>query len=158
MPETYSFISRWQVKAPIEEVWQLIYDSEKWPEWWPSVVKVKEIHPGDLRGIGSVRCYKMRSPMLYTLSFNLTLTEREDLKLLKGNASGELQGTGAWFVNEMDGLTDVQCHWKVATTRWWMNSFAFALRPLFRYNHAAVMKDGGISLGRKLNTPVTIIS
>lgn len=158
MPQTYSFISRWQVNAPIENVWKLIYDSEKWPEWWPSVVEVKEIYTGDSSGIGSIRSYKMRSPMLYTLSFKLTLTEREDLKLLKGNASGDLEGTGAWFISESYGVTDVQCHWRVSTTKWWMNSFAFVLKPLFRYNHSAVMKDGGHSLGKKLHTSVTIIS
>lgn len=158
MPQTYSFISRWQVNAPIEDVWKLIYDSEKWPEWWPSVVEVKEIHTGDSSGIGSIRSYKMRSPMLYTLSFNLKLTAREDLKLLKGNASGDLEGIGAWYVSEKEGVTDIQCHWRVSTTKWWMNSFAFVLKPLFRYNHSAVMKDGGLSLGKQLNTSITIIS
>lgn len=158
MPHEYSFISHWKVNAPIQDVWELIYDSEKWPDWWSSVVTVKETKPGDSRGIGSIRVYKMRSPMLYTLCFALTLTEREDLRLLKGNATGELQGTGTWLLNEANGITDVQCHWNVNTTKWWMNAFAFVLKPAFHYNHSAVMRDGALSLAKVLGTDVQIIS
>ncbi|OSZ78747.1 hypothetical protein CAP35_11010 [Chitinophagaceae bacterium IBVUCB1] len=158
MPQQYAFISHWKVKAPIETVWKLIYDSEKWPDWWKGVVSVTETYKGDERGIGSIRRYKMRSPMLYTLSFDMELTERADLELLKGNASGQLDGTGAWMLTYKDGITDVQCHWHVATTRWWMNTFAFLLRPAFHYNHAAVMKNGAISVADKLQTEVVVIS
>jgi uncharacterized membrane protein len=158
MSQQYNFISHWKVNAPIEKVWQLIYDSEKWPHWWKSVVSVKELNKGDERGIGSIRMYKMRSPMLYTLSFNMELTERIDMELLKGNASGELTGTGAWMLKVTDGITEVQCHWQVYTTRWWMNTFAFMLRPAFRYNHAAVMKHGAKGLSELLHTGVEVIS
>ncbi len=158
MPQQYSFLSHWRIKAPIDDVWQLIYDSEKWPEWWYGVESVVETRKGDTRGIGSIRSYKMRSPMLYTLSFNIQLTERTDLKLLKGYASGELVGTGAWTFQQTGEEIDVQCHWQVITTKWWMNIFAFILRPIFQYNHAAVMRNGANCLARKLNSEVRVIS
>lgn len=158
MSQKYSFVSHWKVKAPIDDVWELIYNSVKWPEWWQSVIEVKETYTGDTRGIGSMRRYTMRSPMLYTLTFNLELTHREDLKLLQGNATGDLSGTGAWILSEEKGITDIQCHWNVETTKWWMNTFAFILKPAFHFNHAAVMKDGALCLGRLLNTEVHIIS
>src|SRR5690606_17528487 len=115
----YHFISHWQVSAPLQQVWDAIYLSEQWPEWWKGVVSVKEIKAGDSLGIGSIRTYRMRSPMLYTLSFNLQLTDREELKLLKGNATGELKGTGAWHFEHKNGITDVKCIWNVHTTLWW---------------------------------------
>ncbi len=158
MPQQYSFLSHWKIKAPIDTIWQLIYDSEKWPEWWDGVISVVETNKGDTRGIGSLRSYKMRSPMSYTLSFNMELTERIDLQLLKGNASGDLVGTGAWTFKQTGEETDVQCHWQVSTTKWWMNMFAFILRPVFHYNHAAVMRKGAESLARKLHTEVKVIS
>lgn len=158
MPQEYSFISNWKVKAPIEEIWKLIYDSEKWPDWWDGVVSVIETEKGDERGIGSLRNYKMRSPMGYTLSFSMELTERIDLQMLKGNAYGDLVGTGAWIFKQTGDETDIQCQWHVSTTKWWMNTFAFILRPAFRYNHAAVMRKGAESLARMLHTEVNVIS
>jgi hypothetical protein len=157
-PRQYSFISKWMIDAPIGDVWETIYESEQWPQWWKGVVSVVETTKGDENGIGSVRVYKMRSPMLYTLSFNILLTERLDHVKLIGTASGELSGTGAWYFSEQNGKTIVQCHWYVASTLWWMNMFAFALRPAFEFNHRMVMQNGAKSLAKKLNTEVLIIS
>lgn len=154
----YAFISKWLVDAPVETVWESIYESEQWPQWWKGVIQVTETLKGDENGIGSIRQYKMRSPMLYTLSFNIVLNERTDYVKLVGIASGELAGTGAWYFEAQGTKTLVQCHWHVSTTIWWMNMFSLLLRSLFEYNHAAVMRNGAISLAKKLNTQVEIIS
>ena len=155
MPENYSFTTNWYVKAPLEKVWETIYKSEEWPEWWKGVVSVTETEKGDERGIGSIRVYGLRSPMLYTLCFNLLLTDRIEYEYLSGNASGELEGTGAWHFESKDGITHVSCHWNVHTNIKWMNAFAFMLKPIFRYNHGKVMEWGAQSLAKKLNAEVT---
>jgi hypothetical protein len=154
----YSFTSKWIIDAPLNEVWHTIYESESWSQWWKSVISVVEIQKGDERGIGSIRVYKMRSPMLYTLCFNMLVTERIDYKLLRGEASGELCGEGVWHFHEENHKTIIECCWNVHTAIWWMNVFSYLLRPAFEYNHAAVMRNGAISLGKKLNTSIQIIS
>ena len=158
MSPIYSFVTHWRVKAPVEDVWNAIYLSEKWPQWWKDVVYVKEAIKGDENGIGSIRSYKLRSPMLYSLEFDLLLTERKDNCLLKGIASGELTGSGEWHFEQQGDVTDVKCYWNVSSTLWWMNAFAFLLRPIFSYNHRIVMKNGGASLSRKLNVPVSVLN
>jgi uncharacterized protein YndB with AHSA1/START domain len=35
----YAFVTIWRFKAPQEKVWDLIFHSENWPEWWPGVEK-----------------------------------------------------------------------------------------------------------------------
>lgn len=40
MAKAYAFITRWQVRAPLPEVWDLIYDSVQWPQWWKGVLAV----------------------------------------------------------------------------------------------------------------------
>lgn len=159
MAEQYSFITHWRIKAPLQDVWNAIYLSEEWPNWWKGVVSVVETVKGDERGIGSIRIYKLRSPMAYTLSFKLELTERIDQQLLKGTATGELAGTGSWhFAEEPGNITHISCHWNVHTTVRWMNTFAFLLRPLFTYNHNAVMRQGAQSLAKKLRTELISFS
>ncbi len=154
MPENYSFTTHWYVEAPLEKVWETIYKSEEWPRWWKGVKSVTETEKGDERGIGSIRIYRLRSPMFYTLSFKLLLTDRVEYKYLLGNASGELEGTGAWHFEEQGEITYVQCHWHVHTNIKWMNAFAFLLKPIFRYNHGKVMQWGAESLAKKLNAEV----
>ena len=135
MNKKYSFHTEWVIKAPLKEVWDAIYASLEWPHWWKGVNKVKEINAGDENGIGSIRIYTLSSPMAYTLSFQLAVTEHIPQQKLKGISSGELEGTGTWLFKEEQGITTAICQWEVATTIAWMNMFSFLLAPIFTYNH-----------------------
>jgi hypothetical protein len=82
----------------------------------------------------------------------MKLTEKEPLKRLKGIASGELEGTGEWHFSEDNGIIHIQYNWNIVTTKKWMNTFAFLLRPVFTLNHDIVMHWGGNGLAKKLGT------
>jgi len=150
MNKQYFFISRWEIEADSQDVWKLIYESEKWPAWWKSVKCVDEIHKGDNNGVGSIRRYKIRSPMLYTLSFDLLLTHMQHNKLLRGDVSGELQGIGSWHFKQNAEICVVECRWQVTTKILWMNALSWLLKPVFKYNHVLVMKTGAKSLAKAL--------
>ncbi len=94
MPAKYSFVTNWQLKAPLQEVWHAIYNSLEWPQWWRGVQSIIEIKKNDDSGINGVRNYTWKSIFPYTLSFSMQLTEIEPLKRLKGIAFGELEGRG----------------------------------------------------------------
>lgn len=96
--------------------------------------------------------------MLYTLGFSLLLTEKIEYRLLRGNASGELSGTGDWHFIETDGITHIQCNWNVSTNIGWMNRMAFLLRPVFAFNHGIVMRNGAKALSKYLNAPLVAAS
>jgi hypothetical protein len=151
MPDQYFFITRWQIKAPVEDVWDAIYNSLDWPNWWKGVIASKLVEEGDERGINGVREYTWRSVLPYKLQFSSRLVEREDYKRLYGIAFGELQGEGTWHFFEKDHITYLQYDWKVFTNKKWMNLFSFMLKPLFKYNHDVVMKWGAEGLANKLN-------
>ena len=151
MATEYAFITRWQIKAPLPQVWSVIYSSLDWPDWWKGVQSVTEIEKGDNAGIGSVRSYTWRSVLPYTLSFQMRLVEIETYKRMKGQAFGELEGEGEWFFEEKNGITYIEYHWTVFTNKAWMNYFSFMLKPAFQYNHDVVMSWGARGLAAKLN-------
>jgi uncharacterized protein YndB with AHSA1/START domain len=33
----YGFLTLWLFDAPVEPVWDAIYDTEAWPTWWPGL-------------------------------------------------------------------------------------------------------------------------
>jgi uncharacterized protein YndB with AHSA1/START domain len=146
----YRFLTTWCLEAPIEPVWEAIYDSERWPEWWRGVESVVEIAPGDDDGVGQVARYVWKSRLPYELEFEVVTTRVDRPHLLEGEASGELAGTGRWRLFEADGTTAVLYEWNVRTTRAWMNLMAPIARPVFAWNHDWVMRNGGQGLARRL--------
>ena len=151
MPQQYSFITKWQIKAPVQSVWDAIFYSKEWPDWWKGVLAVKELVPNDAAGLNGISEYTWKSVLPYTLSFNMKLLERDELKRLYGEAFGELEGNGTWLFEETDGISYVQYNWNVYTNKAWMNYLSFVLKPAFRYNHDVVMRRGAEGLAKKLN-------
>ncbi|MCX6208758.1 MAG: SRPBCC family protein [Bacteroidetes bacterium] len=150
MAKSYSFITYWEINAPIEKVWALIYNSTEWANWWRGVVDVSELEKGNENGIDSIRRYTWKSKLPYKLSFDMRLTEFEYCKKLSGTAFGELEGNGTWMFKEKDGVTIVTYYWNIVTNKTWMNSLAFLLKPIFIYNHNVLMRWGKQGLEQKL--------
>ena len=97
MNEQYSFVTNWDLKASLEDAWDAIYNILEQPKWWRGVKSVIEIQKNDKKGINGIREYKWKSFLPYELKFSMQLTEKDQLKRLKGIAFGELEGTGEWI-------------------------------------------------------------
>ena len=144
----YNFLTTWRLAAPLEPVWEAIYHSECWPEWWPGLLSVVELEKGDDDGIGNLRRYSWKGVLPYRLVFDIRTTQIDRPFLLGGTASGDLTGTGVWRFSEQNGIVVVTYEWRVATQKGWMNLLAPLARPLFRWNHDQVMRRGEAGLAR----------
>jgi hypothetical protein len=151
MPE-YAFTTAWRLVAPREAVFEVLHDSERWPEWWRGLERVVKLEDGDGEGRGSLGRYTWRSLIPYRLEFDMRITRVDRPERMEGRAEGELSGAGAWRLDELDGVTTVTFEWRVRTTRRWMNALAPIARPAFRWNHDWVMRQGGRGLARRLGT------
>jgi uncharacterized protein YndB with AHSA1/START domain len=150
----YRFLTTWLLEAPREEVFQAIWDSERWPSWWRGVESVVTLEPGDEDGVGSLGRYVWRSHLPYRLEFDVRITRVEWPRLMEGNSTGELAGTGRWRLLEDEGVTAAIYDWDVRTTAPWMNVLAPLARPVFAWNHDAVMRWGAEGLSRLLGAPL----
>ena len=147
---SYSFLTTWVLDAPRDRVWEAIWNSERWPEWWRGVESVVELEPGDPDGVGKLARYTWRSRLPYDLTFDMRTTRVAAPHLLEGEASGELAGTGRWRLFAEDSTTAVTYEWNVGTTKPWMNALAPVARPAFAWNHDWVMRNGGAGLASLL--------
>ncbi len=147
----YSFVTVWQIAAPIQQVWDIISNNSDWPNWWKGVLKAATIKEGNENDIGKIVEYSWRSILPYTLNFKMTAEKIEKPFLMQGNSVGELQGEGIWTFKEENNITTATCQWNVNTNKTWMNKLAFLFRPLFKWNHKIVMRWGAKGLAKKLN-------
>jgi uncharacterized protein YndB with AHSA1/START domain len=54
---SYEFVTIWRFKAPQEKVWDLIFNSGNWPEWWRGVERVEKLKDGDSNHVGAIHRY-----------------------------------------------------------------------------------------------------
>jgi uncharacterized protein YndB with AHSA1/START domain len=147
----YAFLTTWVLEAPVERVWDALYDTESWPAWWEGVTDVRELEPGEPSGVGKLFRIGWRSALPYELEFETRVTRVEKPYLMEGHADGELAGSGRWrLFTAPGGATAVTYEWEVTTTKRWMNVLAPLARPAFTWNHDLVMRRGGEGLARLL--------
>jgi hypothetical protein len=151
----YSFLTAWLVEAPIERVWDELFDVADWPRWWKGVTEARELEPGDSDGVGTVFTISWRSLLPYDLTFVTTVTRVEKPALMEGRAMGELTGTGRWRLFHHGDVTAVTYEWDVHTTKAWMNALAPLARPIFEFNHDYVMRRGAAGLRDRVRTVMT---
>ena len=154
---SYSFLTTCILDAPPEGVWDAIYDAERWPEWWRGVRSVEKVEPGDADGVGALYRQEWRSVIPYPVRFEARITRIERPHLIEATADGELAGTGRWrfFAGSETAVT---YEWNVRTTRAWMNVVAPIARPIFRWNHNAVMHRGGEGLAELLGARLLAVT
>jgi hypothetical protein len=146
----YRFLTTWLLEAPIERVWDALYDAEGWPAWWRGVESVVKVERGGDNGLGDVYRNRWRSRLPYEVGFDFRIERVERPFLMEGTAAGELAGEGRWRLYEGSAGTAVTYDWIVETTRPWMNLLAPLARPVFERNHDWVMRRGGEGLARLL--------
>ncbi|HSC91213.1 MAG TPA: SRPBCC family protein [Gaiellaceae bacterium] len=141
----YRFLTTWLLDCSPLACWEAIHEPERWPDWWPGVLSVERLADGNGDGVGSVYRNAWRGVIPYTVRFDAHTTRVERPHVIELEARGELAGTGRWRIFDGPAVA-VTYEWSVRTTRPWMNALAPVARPLFAWNHNAVMRRGGEGL------------
>ena len=147
----FQFVTVWRIEAPLPRVCDAVSRCLYWPDWWRGVESVEEFDPGDAEGIGSLRRFTWRGRLPYRLTFDVRVTRIVPLTMLEGHASGEVEGIGRWRFSSEGDVTVVCYEWQIRTRRLWMNLIAPLARPLFKWNHDQVMRQGAEGMARLLN-------
>jgi hypothetical protein len=157
---SYSFLTTWILDAPRDAVWDAIYEIEGWADWWPGVKRVEKLESGSGSGnggVGALYRHEWRSVIPYPVRFETRITRVELPYVIEADADGELAGTGRWRFFE-GRETAVTYEWNVRTTRSWMNLVGPVARPVFRWNHNAVMHQGGEGLANLLGARLLAVT
>ena len=152
----YRFLTTWCVAAPIQDVWDVISASDRYPEWWKGVRRVIELEPGGANGLGALVGFEWRSRLPYSVRFDLRVTRCEPPYLLEAQASGELAGVGVWRLYENPGGSALIYSWEVSATRAWMRRASPLGRPLLVWNHDRVMRAGARGLAERLGVALIV--
>jgi len=147
----FNFVTVWRIQAPLSQVCDAISRCRQWPQWWRGMERVEELDSGDAEGIGSLRRFTWRGRLPYRIVFDVCVTRIVPLTVLEGQASGEVEGVGCWHFASCGDVTEVRYEWRIRTNRLWMNVVAPLARPIFKWNHDQLMRQGAEGMARLLD-------
>lgn len=133
----YRFESLWRAAGDPRTAWLVLREVPSYPQWWPEIREV-------VRTETRAALVSIRSVLPYTLRLELRPT-REDLDagVLEVAIRGDLEGFSRFTIREVAPCRlelRFEEHVRV-TVPWLVRMGAFA-RPLLRWNHARMMRNG----------------
>lgn len=146
----YNFLTIWKFSAPLDKVYDVIRDADKYHLWWKGQSPVQTISNGNGYGVGTVKRFRTRSILPYSLVYDGIVLDVQPLKRIEGKTIGDLKGHGIWEFDCKSGATIASYYWNVKTDVHWMNALAPFLKPVFEWNHDVVMRWGAEGLARYL--------
>jgi hypothetical protein len=133
----YRFRSLWSVRATTVRVFDALVDLANYPAWWPDIRSVRQVDDDT----AEVVC---RSTLPYVLNFRLHRAEEDSARgLMRVDMTGDLEGYVQAVVashRTSGALLDISQ--RVIVTKPLLRAFAPVARPLFRANHALMMRRG----------------
>jgi polyketide cyclase/dehydrase/lipid transport protein len=133
----YRFRSLWSVRAAAGQVFDALVDLSRYPEWWPDIRSVTRIDDDT----AEVVC---RSTLPYALTFRMhRAVEDPRERRMRVNITGDLVGYVQGVVAEhgkLGVLLDISQ--RVVVTKPLLRALSPVARPVFRVNHALMMRRG----------------
>ncbi|MFG2645107.1 SRPBCC family protein [Streptomyces sp. NPDC048370] len=140
----YRFRSVWQLAAPPEAVYAVLERAEEYPRWWPQVREVVPVD--DVTGTA-----RFRSFLPYDLVVTAEARLRDpDARVLEVALRGDLEGWARWTLTSRGPGTRALYEQEVEVTSPLMRRLAVPGRPVFRANHALMMRAGERGLAARL--------
>ncbi|MEE4490416.1 SRPBCC family protein [Streptomyces sp. BE230] len=140
----YRFVSVWDLPAPPRTVYAHLERVEHYPQWWP---QVREVTPVD----DTTGTARIRSLLPYDLVMTM-YARRRDLPsgILEVTLTGDLEGRARWTVEARGAGSRATYEQEVVVRRALMRVLAVPGRPVFRANHALMMRAGRRGLAARL--------
>ena len=146
MSEIYHFVTDWRFRAPLQKVWSVVLDIERYPGWWKNFRRVA-ITRGDGKSVGSVIQFEVRGSLPYSLNYALEVREADEYRRILLQSTGDLVGTGRWEFSEPEpSVVKAVYYWDVATTNPILNLIAPLAKGALARNHERVMANGYAAL------------
>ncbi|RSS52517.1 SRPBCC family protein [Streptomyces sp. WAC01280] len=140
----YRFRSVWRLAAPPDAVYAVLERAEEYPRWWPQVREVVSLD--DTTGTA-----RFRSLLPYDLVVTVRALRSDPVaRVLEVGLGGDLEGWVRWTLAEEGAGTRAVYEQEVEVRARLLRVLAVPGRPVFRANHALMMRGGRRGLAAHL--------
>ncbi|MEU1509469.1 SRPBCC family protein [Kitasatospora sp. NPDC005748] len=140
----YRFRHVWRLAAPPAAVYAALEDVPGYPLWWPEIRAVRRFGPDDGEAV-------VRALLPYRLVIGLTVVRRDPVAGgLEVAMRGDLVGWSRWTVGADGTGARALFEEDARPGRPLLRRLAVPLHPVFRANHAVMMRRGHRGLAAHL--------
>jgi hypothetical protein len=132
----YRFRNVWSIEAAAARLFGALVDLANYPAWWPDIRSVHRVDDDTAE-------FTCRSTMPYALVFRLhRAVQDERAGRLRVDLTGDLEGYCEGVVAAEVDRARLVISQRVVVRKQLLRRLAPIARPLFRANHAAMMRRG----------------
>ncbi|MER7899606.1 SRPBCC family protein [Streptomyces sp. NPDC096046] len=132
----YRFRSLWPLPAPPATVFHVLERPEDYPRWWRQVREVTRLD-------GTTGVIRIRSVLPYDMTFTAREVRRDPAAgVLETALTGDIEGWARWTVTPHATGSLARYDQVVSVRKPLLRRFAVPGRPVFRANHALMMRSG----------------
>ena len=142
----FDFHSVWTLPASADRVYDVLANAERYSQWWPQIRRVRatDEHSGSM---------SIRSAVPLTLLvFGRREVEDSVDRYLKVRLSGAMTGWSSWAVRPTGSGCIAEFRQQVAVSGA-LGSASKIAKPVFEWNHEAMMRGGHRGLSAYLSSP-----
>jgi hypothetical protein len=151
----YQFVTKWNVNASPAEVYEIISDSGKLTQWWPSVyLDLKVLEKGGEGGLGKLVELYTKGWLPYTLRWKFRVIKAEKPNTIEIEAIGDFIGGGKWTFELSENGCNITYDWRIEATKPILKKLSWLMKPAFSANHLWAMRMGERSLKLELRRRV----
>lgn len=139
------------MQSTSQEVFDILSNAPDLARWWPAVyLDVRELAPGDERGVGKIVSLYTTGWLPYTLRWQFRVTEADIPRAFSLEAWGDFVGRGIWTLEQAGPWVNITYDWQIRADKPLLRRLSFLLKPIFSANHRWAMARGEESLRLEL--------
>ncbi|MDQ3812324.1 MAG: polyketide cyclase, partial [Armatimonadota bacterium] len=139
----YHFITHWRVEGTVQDVYDILSNTDEFPRWWPAVyLDAREITPGNEHDLGRTVALHTRGWLPYTIWWQSRLIEAREPDGYTLEAQGDFVGRGIWTFEQDGSCVNITFDWRIRAEKPLLRYLSFLLKPVFAANHRWAMAKG----------------
>ncbi|MFJ2896868.1 SRPBCC family protein [Streptomyces sp. NPDC087218] len=140
----YRFLSIWDLPGPPDTVYEILLHADDYPRWWPQFREVARLD-------ATTGTARIRSLLPYDLVMTIRESRRDpSARVVEAVLGGDLEGWARWTVVPHGAGSRAVYEQEVEVRKRLMRLLAVPGRPVFRANHALMMRAGRRGLKARL--------
>jgi len=146
----YRFQHSWELKAPVETVWNVVSEPENWSTIFYGFSIQQD--PEEAPSLSEDACYsfQIKGSLPYTLSLKVDILKFLSKELMLVKMGGDLKGIGKFETCRYGDRTKINFKMNVVPVKFWMRLVAPIAGKFFVKNHNLIVDKSYQSLSNRV--------